>query len=322
MHPTCCRRAAGSGREQVAGETTWVGLCAQRPGKAILDPRSTNGLRIELSVGRFCIFRYVAHNHLNMSQRIIVGAFVWLVVAGAAADSDIQSLTTRYLAATGDKKEQLSKEIRRHSGSIESVINRLKEAQPRSHRDSAGTHLDEHFTAAELRDTYSDDLINFLVPDGYSVDQSFGLLIFMHGGGPGTKREYARSVISDPAKDRYSYGLRRHFTNSQFIVVAPSAPWNDKSSARWNLPEADAYIDAVIRECNYRCHIDPNRVFLGGQSMGGFGAYHLCQRLADRLAGGNPICRCLAIGTMGEHAWHAPVHSTRNQRCPTRRRVR
>ena len=128
-----------------------------------------------------------------------------------------------------------------------------------------------------------DDILNFLVPDGYSPEKPHGLLIFMHGGGPGTKREYAWSVISDRSKDRYSYGLRQYFTNSQFIVVAPL---NEKSSARWNLPDADDYIVAVIEECHYRFNIDRDRVFLGGQSMGGFGAYHLCQRLSDRLAGG------------------------------------
>jgi len=68
--------------------------------------------------------------------------------------------------------------------------------------------------------------------------------------------------------------------------VAPSAPWDQECHKRWNLPEADEYISAVIRECEHRFNIDGNRIFLGGHSMGGFGAYHLCQRLNDRIAGG------------------------------------
>jgi hypothetical protein len=52
------------------------------------------------------------------------------------------------------------------------------------------------------------------------------------------------------------------------------------------LPETDDDIDAVIKECQYRFNINIDRVFLGGQSMGGIGGYHLCQRLCDRIAGG------------------------------------
>lgn len=63
------------------------------------------------------------------------------------------------------------------------------------------------------------------------------------------------------------------------------APWNEKTGARWNVPSADHYILDVIQECSYRFNRDADRVFLGGYSMGGFGAFHLSQRLNDRLAG-------------------------------------
>jgi hypothetical protein len=52
------------------------------------------------------------------------------------------------------------------------------------------------------------------------------------------------------------------------------------------VPEAEEYVAAVIDECVYRYNIDTNRVVLGGISMGAYGAYDLCQRLADRIAGG------------------------------------
>lgn len=209
-----------------------------------------------------------------------------MINSGCTTETNIISLATRYLHGDQQQKESLSPIIGRFAGAIDEVLAQLERAEAKDRVAGPGTWFEQHFAAPGLRERYVDDLMNFLAPAGYSPERTVGLLIFMHGGGPGTKREYARSVISDPAKDRYSYGLRQHFTNSQFIVVAPSAPWNEKSSARWNLPEADEYIAAVIRECRYRFNIDHDRVFLGGQSMGGFGAYHLCQRLSDRLAGG------------------------------------
>ena|GEM_PF-248562 len=221
-----------------------------------------------------------------MRLRTAICAIICLFETGSAADSNIISLAQRYLANRGDAGVQVSNEILSYTGPITPIIKALEASEPKRHKDVTGTLFGEHFTEPTLQTSHPADLLNFLVPKTYSPTRPFGLLIFMHGGGSGTKREYARSVLSNPATDRYSYGLQAYFTNSQSIVVAPSAPWNDKSSARWNLPEADAYIDAVIRECRYRFNIDRDRIFLGGQSMGGFGAYHLCQRLADRLAGG------------------------------------
>jgi predicted esterase len=220
-----------------------------------------------------------------MLIRVVLLIFL-AAVRGTSAESGIVELAARYLSAEGADKEEAAVLVSKYSGSIAEVIRRLEKQEPKNHVPASGAIVGQHFTAPDLRRQHPNDLLHFLIPSAYTPTRPIGLLIFMHGGGPGTTREYARSVISDPATDRYSYGMREHFTNSQFIVVAPSAPWNEQSSARWNLPEADEYISSVIRECRYRFNIDRDHVFLGGHSMGGFGAYHLCQRLADRIAGG------------------------------------
>ncbi len=129
-------------------------------------------------------------------------------------------------------------------------------------------------------------MLHFFVPDGYTPSKPFGLLIFMHGGGGKTPREHAAHIVTHPDSDSKSIGLQPYFRDLPFIVVAPSAPWNEKTGARWNVPEADEYLRAVIQECQHRFNVAGNRVFLGGYSMGGFGAFHLCQRLGDCLAGG------------------------------------
>ncbi len=130
-----------------------------------------------------------------------------------------------------------------------------------------------------------DDLLYFYIPDSYDPGKPFALMIFLHGGGEGTKREYAQVITVSAEKYKYSYGLRPYIEDIPVITVSPSA-LVAKTSARWCTVEAEQHMVDVIRECRYRFNIDLDRVFLGGQSMGGMGAYHLCQRLSDRIAGG------------------------------------
>ena len=73
------------------------------------------------------------------------------------------------------------------------------------------------------------------------------------------------------------------FAATGMITVGPSSP--DKPSyRRWCLEESDDYIADVILECKERFHVDPDRVFLIGHSMGGFGAYQAALRYPDRFA--------------------------------------
>ena len=138
-----------------------------------------------------------------------------------------------------------------------------------------------HFRVPELRAKHPDDLLYTVVPKSYRPDTPTGLVVFMHGGGSGSKRT---------APDRYmrmdgkGNALGNEFDRAGLIAVGPSAPWNDKCHTRWCLPEADDYIRDVILECQARYNIDPNRVVLMGHSMGGFGAYHQVQRQPDHFA--------------------------------------
>jgi pimeloyl-ACP methyl ester carboxylesterase len=115
------------------------------------------------------------------------------------------------------------------------------------------------------------------VPEGYDHGRSHGLVIFLHGGGHSVPRDAGNKVFD-------SYGATDLFKESGFIVCTPCAPYNERSFASWNVPEADAYLEDVIDEVEQAYSIDPDRVFLAGHSMGGMGALHLVQRFSDRFA--------------------------------------
>ena len=117
------------------------------------------------------------------------------------------------------------------------------------------------------------------VPDGIDLARPAPLLVFLHGG----DRD---SPDTAPARylDESEGWLMPELKDAPFIVAAPSAPPAPDGS-RWNRDGVSRLIDATIAAARRRFRIDPDRIFLGGHSMGGFGAYHLGQVLADRFAG-------------------------------------
>jgi predicted esterase len=194
-------------------------------------------------------------------------------------------LAREYLAASPKQRKSLETRLLAYSGAIEPVIEELRSSVSPMGEVHRGEFGAEHFIAPSLREHYSNDLLYFFVPENYDPYKPIGLFIFLHGGDANTTRESTARILSRPEENSSSYGLRAFIEKAPFITVVPSAPWNEKCHKRWNLPEADDYITAVIDECRYRFNIDSDRLLLGGHSMGGFGAYHLGQRMADRFAG-------------------------------------
>ena len=121
--------------------------------------------------------------------------------------------------------------------------------------------------------------IYYYVPDGVDRLKLAPLLVFMHGGGSGTPDTAPQDYLSKE-KNR----LMPDIADAPFIVAAPSAPPAPDGS-RWNRDGVSKFIDATIAAARKKFNIDLDRVFLGGHSMGCYGAYHLGQILADRFAG-------------------------------------
>lgn len=119
----------------------------------------------------------------------------------------------------------------------------------------------------------------YYVPDGIDLSCPAPLLVFLHGGGVASTEATAGTYFSEERR-----ALMPDVTNAPFIVAAPSAPVTGDSS-RWNHAGVSKLIDDTIDEACRKFRIDRNRIFLGGHSMGCYGAYHLGQILADRFAG-------------------------------------
>ena len=125
----------------------------------------------------------------------------------------------------------------------------------------------------------SEGRIYYYVPPHLDLSKPNGLFIFLHGGSSSSKETAPQTYISG--------GLKRELDKSDFILAMPSAPPPLKihTGHRWNYENTYKSILAVIDETARRANIDRERIIFGGVSMGGYGAYHMSELIADRLAG-------------------------------------
>lgn len=226
------------------------------------------------------------------SKRFLGGLFLLTFLATRATqaappgsmDLDMAVRLSREYLATVDNRERLQTRLRQFSGDIEAVIRALSaRAFPAV---KAGYHAEEKFRSVERLEKYPDDLLYFVVPKSYQATTPTGLIVFMHGGGLNTSRDAAMHTLRYPLPDSPSSTYRSGdmFEATGMITVGPSAPGKYESSYRWCLRSSEAYLADVIADCKERFNIDPNRVFLLGHSMGGFGAFHHAGRQPDRFA--------------------------------------
>ena len=92
------------------------------------------------------------------------------------------------------------------------------------------------------------------------------LVIYLHGsGGVGKKIEKIRGQVSQVIK-----GIEK-FKKGPCIVVAPQATQKPKSGPRAGWLASD--LDLLMTDLKARFAVDPNRVYLTGNSMGGYGSW-------------------------------------------------
>jgi pimeloyl-ACP methyl ester carboxylesterase len=208
----------------------------------------------------------------------------------------LTEIATAYLYSEDpDEREALRQDLEGYEGDLDAVVSRLRPTPaeaPETGLIRSRPFLNPRLAARNRGETFS-----LYVPEDYDAGRAYGLVLFLHGGGHSVPRDTGNKVFD-------GYGATDLFRESGFIVCTPCAPYNERSFASWNLPEVDTYLADVIEEVSQTYHIDPDRVFLGGHSMGGMGAVHLAQRLSDRFAG------VLASGSCWDIAFWPSVKGT------------
>lgn len=121
------------------------------------------------------------------------------------------------------------------------------------------------------------------VPDEYTGDKPFPLILFLHGSGEtGTDGHKQATVGLGPAvKKQEADG--KHFPCFVIFPQSQNRTWRADSK---DAQRALAILAAVQKE--YK--IDDKRLYLTGLSMGGFGTWSLAEKYPDRWAAIVPCC--------------------------------
>lgn len=116
------------------------------------------------------------------------------------------------------------------------------------------------------------------LPEGYGEDRDrrYPLIYFLHGSGDD---DYDSTFV-------VSFGLPAVLAlgeqpdDFEFVVVSPQAA----PGTNWHLGNQPEVVDALLEEILDTYLLDPDRVYLTGLSMGGYGSWHIASHNPERYA--------------------------------------
>lgn len=134
------------------------------------------------------------------------------------------------------------------------------------------------------------------LPPGYPGQQRWPLMLFLHGAGE-RGDDLERVKIHGPPKR-----IDIEEASFPFVIVSPQCP----EEGWWSEDDQIERLDALLEEVTGRYEIDPQRLYVTGLSMGGYGTWALAARYPRRFAAIAPICGAGDPGAAGRLA-HLPV---------------
>jgi predicted peptidase len=122
------------------------------------------------------------------------------------------------------------------------------------------------------------------VPHGWTPAQRLPVILFLHGGGERGDDGLAQTQVGIGA------AIRLHLDRYPAIVVMPQV----RKDLTWQDPAMDAMAIAALEQSAREFGTDPERVYVTGMSMGGYGSWAMLVNHPNRFAAGVIICSGVA----------------------------
>jgi predicted peptidase len=117
------------------------------------------------------------------------------------------------------------------------------------------------------------------VPPDYTPDKPWPVILFLHGSGERGDDGFLQTEVG------IGRAIRRNYRVIPAIVIMPQCRPNQD----WVGPMSQLAL-RCIEQTSREFHLDPDRIYLTGLSLGGQGAWHLAARMPGRFAAVVPIC--------------------------------
>lgn len=144
---------------------------------------------------------------------------------------------------------------------------------------AAGTQVEQSLKSVKV----DGGELNYLLflPDSFGkTDRRLPLMLFLHGAGERGNGNLPLVKKHGPPK------VAEEKSDFPFVVISPQCP----TGKSWTDETMRTMLLEVIDDVQAKYKTDPERVYLTGLSMGGFGSWKLAADHPDRFAAVVPIC--------------------------------
>lgn len=118
------------------------------------------------------------------------------------------------------------------------------------------------------------------LPENWDRSQRWPVILFLHGSGERGTEGLDETQIGLPQ------AIRLHPERWPFVVVMPQVPFNHH---HWTDPEMMGVAMAALQAEVKEFHGDPDRVYLTGLSLGGYGVWEIAKTYPHRFAALVPV---------------------------------
>ena len=119
------------------------------------------------------------------------------------------------------------------------------------------------------------------VPEDWNDHERWPVILFLHGSGERGADGMDQTQVGLPA------AIRSHPDRWPFIVVMPQVPFQHH---HWTDPEMMQMAIAALNTSVKEFHGDPQRLYLTGLSLGGYGTWEIAKNWPHKFAAIAPVC--------------------------------
>lgn len=129
------------------------------------------------------------------------------------------------------------------------------------------------------------------IPRGYDRRRQYPLVLWLHGGA-GRGGDNLKQISGGNTAGSHVWASPGNQSRNPCFVLAPQCP-DGEMWASVETPEPTGQLRLVLellRELEATFSLDTRRLYVTGQSLGGFGAWALVSELPDKFAAAIPVC--------------------------------